>query len=206
MGAKLTQEDYIKRAKELHGDRYDLSNVQYKNYKTKIEVKCNKCGNTFYPTAGDFVRKNKASGCPVCARSYERRKGATKKMTTEEFIRKAREVHGDKFDYSMVIYKGSRVKVPIKCNTCGEIFFQEPRIHLSGKSGCKTCSAKRKIKRLTTEEFIKKAREIHGDRYDYSKVVYGKTNNDPVTIICPIHGEFQQKPRLHLENKACPTM
>ena len=204
MGSKLTQDKYIKRAKELHGDHYDLSNVNYKNYRTKIEVKCNKCGTTFYPAAGDFIRKYKPAGCGVCSKSYERRKGVTKKMDTKSFTQKAKMVHGDKFDYSLVVYKGSRVKVPIKCKTCGEVFFQEPRIHLSGRSGCRFCTAKRKIKRLTTKEFIKKAREIHGNKYDYSKTVYGKTNKELVTIICPIHGEFRQPAYHHLENTSCP--
>lgn len=58
-------------------------------------------------------------------------------------------------------------------------------------------------KKLTTEEFIEKARRIHGDRYDYSLVVYGRDNNDPVKIICKKHGVFEQTPRSHLEGKNC---
>ncbi len=58
-------------------------------------------------------------------------------------------------------------------------------------------------KTLTTEEFIKKAKEIHGDKYDYSKVEYTSTN-DKVCIICPEHGEFWQRPHNHLKGQGCP--
>lgn len=59
-------------------------------------------------------------------------------------------------------------------------------------------------KRLTTEEFIRRAREAHGDKYDYSKVEY-ITSDDKVCIICPIHGEFWQMPRDHAHSKSgCP--
>lgn len=59
------------------------------------------------------------------------------------------------------------------------------------------------FQRMTTEEFVEKARRIHGDRYDYSLVVYGKDNNVPVKIICKKHGVFEQTPRSHLSGKNC---
>ena len=58
-------------------------------------------------------------------------------------------------------------------------------------------------KRFTTEEFIEKARQVHGDRYDYSKVEYGNNNRDKVVIICPLHGEFLQTPKQHLKGSGC---
>jgi len=57
-------------------------------------------------------------------------------------------------------------------------------------------------KKITTEEFIKKAKEIHGDKYDYSKVEYTRAK-EKVIIICPIHGEFKQTPNDHLQTKGC---
>ena len=57
--------------------------------------------------------------------------------------------------------------------------------------------------KLTTEEFIKKAREVHGDKYDYSKVEY-VNNQTPITIICPIHGKYPQRPGNHLRGNGCP--
>ena len=57
-------------------------------------------------------------------------------------------------------------------------------------------------KRLTTEEFINKAKLVHGDKYDYSLVNY-ITSKMSVKIICPIHGEFEQKPNYHLSKCGC---
>lgn len=54
----------------------------------------------------------------------------------------------------------------------------------------------------TTDEFIQQAKKVHGDKYDYSKVNYTGQNND-VIIICPIHGEFSQKPAKHRSGSEC---
>lgn len=59
-------------------------------------------------------------------------------------------------------------------------------------------------KRLTTEEFITKARAVHGDKYDYSKAEY-INNHKKVCIICPAHGEFWQKPNNHLNGHGCSS-
>lgn len=58
-------------------------------------------------------------------------------------------------------------------------------------------------KKMTTEQFIEKARKIHGDKYNYSEVVY-KTTWTPVTIICPEHNKFYQVPHNHLLGSGCP--
>lgn len=120
-----------------------------------------------------------------------------KKLTTEEFIAKARAMHGGKYDYSKVEYKTTADKVCIICLRHGE-FWQAPGVHMQGK-GCPKCGGKM---HLSTEEFVAKAKEVHGDKYDYSKVVY-KNNKAKVIIICPIHGDFKQTPRTHLEGKGC---
>ena len=121
-----------------------------------------------------------------------------KKSNTEEFIKKAKKVHGDKYDYSKVNYIGSKIEVTIICPEHGE-FKQRPNDHLNG-IGCPKCSGHVK---LTTEEFIKRAREIHGDKYDYSKTNYVNMRTK-VTIICPKHGEFEQTPQGHLNGDGCP--
>lgn len=127
-----------------------------------------------------------------------------KKITTEEFIEKARKVHGNKYDYSKAEYKGCKLKICIICPEHGE-FWQTPDGHLQGR-GCPVCryiSVSNKLG-LTTEEFIKKAKEVHGNKYDYSKVEY-KSQKTKVCIICPEHGEFWQDPTGHIDKKAgCP--
>lgn len=121
-----------------------------------------------------------------------------KRLTTEEFIRKAREVHGDKYDYSKVDYKTNKDKVCIICPIHGE-FWQRPDCHIAQKQGCRLCGNAQRAdeERHTTEMFIRKATSIHGGKYDYSKVEY-VDNKTKVCIICPVHGEFWMRPDCHL--------
>ncbi len=125
-------------------------------------------------------------------------------MTTEEFIQKAKAVHGDKYDYSKVEYVNSYTKICITCPTHGE-FPQNPNNHLQG-NGCPTCARIRRAdnERKTTEWFIAKAKQVHGNRFDYSKVKY-INNHTPIIISCPIHGEFMQTPSNHLKGQGCPA-
>lgn len=125
-----------------------------------------------------------------------------KKLDTNEFIERARKVHGDKYDYTKTTYVDSRNKICITCPEHGD-FYAWPQDILKGV-GCPKCGvalrAKKKTK--TTEYFIEKAKQIHGDKYDYSKVEYVNAKTK-VCIICPIHGEFWQKPCAHLSGKGC---
>ena len=124
---------------------------------------------------------------------------------TEEFINKARKVHGDKYDYSLVEYVRAIDKVVIVCNKHGE-FLQTPNNHLA-KHGCPRCSVENtsNLQRHTLEQFIDKSKSIHGDLYDYSLVEYIK-NNSKVKIVCKEHGVFEQTPQVHCSNKAgCPS-
>jgi hypothetical protein len=126
----------------------------------------------------------------------------SKRLTTEEFIKRAKEVHGDKYDYSLVDYKNNNTKVKIICPKHG-VFEQRAADHLSGY-GCKKCHKENFYQKLTAEEFIKRAKEVHGDKYDYSLVDY-KGCQTKVKIICPIHGEFEQEPTAHINQKQdCP--
>ena len=180
------RQDFIERARKVHGDKYDYSKVNYVNNCTPITIIC-PIHDEFPQTPNSHLSGH---GCPHCS--------GNKKLTKEDFIEKAREVHGDKYDYSKVNYVSSKTLVSIICPIHGE-FEQTPNNHLRG-SGCPHCSG---TKKLTKEDFIKKAREIHGDKYDYSKVNY-VNNRTKVTIICPIHGEFPQRPSSHLNGKGCP--
>ena len=103
--------------------------------------------------------------------------------TTEQFILEAKEIHGDRYDYSKVVYTGKDNKIIIYCKIHGE-FEQRPNSHLRGMN-CKKCSVLDGSSKQTSnnEEFIKKAEEIHGDIYDYSKIEY-KNSKSKIIIIC----------------------
>ena len=118
------------------------------------------------------------------------------------FIEKARQIHNDKYDYSKVNYVNSRTKVCIICPTHGE-FWQTPHNHLKGY-GCVECGKEKShLPKITTEDFISKSKERHGNKYDYSKAYY-KTWDAKVCIICPEHGEFWQTPSNHINGSGCP--
>jgi very-short-patch-repair endonuclease len=193
---KVNTQSFVKNAIFVHGNRYDYSKVEYKSAKEKVCIICPEHGE-FWQTPANHLS---GQGCPICA-DLSRIK--CKSLTKEEFIEKARNVHGDKYDYSKVEYKNYTTKVCIICPEHGE-FWQKPNNHLSGY-GCKKCANKMlsQTKRSSKEEFIEKARKVHNDKYDYSKVDYinGKTK---VCIICPKHGEFWQTPNKHLCGEGCP--
>ena len=143
-------------------------------------------------------------GCKECRKKKLNEKF---KFDLETFIKKARDIHGDKYDYSKVVYVNSHTPVTIVCPEHGE-FEQMPYSHLNGR-GCYKCGRVTSGKKASdrrksnTEEFIQKSIKIHGNYYDYSKVEY-VNNNTKVCIICPKHGEFWQMPSVHLRGSGCP--
>lgn len=114
------------------------------------------------------------------------------------YIQKFQEVHGDRYDYSKVVYKTTREKVIIICQEHGE-FLQTPQNHQAGK-GCPNCqSNKKKDTKQCIQDFI----DRHGHTYDYSKVIYVNANTK-VDIVCSKHGVFSQTPSNHLNGGGCP--
>lgn len=128
---------------------------------------------------------------------------SSRKQTIEDFIKKARKVHGDKYDYSVSIYTGCKESVDIRCIVHDYIFTQSASDHTSG-CGCPKCAdeVRAQKRRVTKQEFIDRATTIHCGKYAYSKVDFISLDVE-VTMICPIHGEFSQKPSLHLSGRSC---
>ena len=192
---KLTTEEFIKKAIQIHGNKYDYSKVEYVNSHSKVCIICPEHGE-FWQEANAHLKGQK---CPKC--SYKKI-SINKKNSTSHFIEKAKQIHGNKYDYSKVDYIDNKTKVCIICPEHGE-FWQKPSNHLNG-SGCKKCGFKKiwKNRKKTTGKFIEEAKQIHNNRYDYSKVEYA-TNDTKVCIICPEHGEFWQTPSSHLKGCGC---
>ena len=195
---RRTFDELVNDAKKVHGDKYDYSLItDYKNDRIKYPIICPEHG-IFYQTMNNHITGKQ--GCPTCGRNLADEK---RRLTTEEFVEKARKVHGNKYDYSKVNYVASDEKVCIICPEHGE-FWQTPSNHLMGQR-CPQCGniSRGILKRLTTEEFVEKARKVHGNKYDYSKVNY-VTSDEKVCIICPEHGEFWQSTGNHLQGNGCP--
>ena len=196
MKNKLNTETFIERAREIHGDLYDYSKVEYINYQTKVCIICPIHGE-FWMTPNNHLHKTNPRKCPNCQhRSFA--------YTRDEFIEKAKGVHGDKYDYSKVEYINNSTKVCIICLEHGE-FWQRPSSHLKG-FGCQACAMEvSPSNKKNITQFIEQATEIHGGKYDYSKVEYVNAHTK-VCIICPEHGEFWQTPHKHINAKrGCPS-
>ena len=193
---KYDTDSFIEKAKEVHGDKYDYSQTEYINYSSKVKIIC--------PIHGAFyISPNKhlhGQGCRKCGYN---RNSLNQRSNNIEFIEKAKDIHGDRYDYSKVEYETNSKKVCIICHEHGE-FWQTPNSHLAGR-GCPKCAkALQSIRqRSNNEEFIEKAHIVHGLKYDYSKVEY-TTNKVHVTITCPLHGDFEQSPTHHLCGEGCP--
>ena len=189
---KLTTEEFTRRAKEIHGDKYDYSKTDLINRDEKGRV-CIICSihGEFWQTPFNHLNGH---GCSFCTNRFG--------YNTEGFIKEAKMIHGNKYDYSKVIYKNNKTNICIICPKHGE-FWQRPDKHLNGQ-GCSKCATEiiHKKQRLTTKGFIIKSIEIHGEKYDYSKVNYFNSSTK-VCIICPIHGEFWQRPTDHLKGCGC---
>ena len=201
MGLNFTTDIFINRAKEIHGERYDYSLVDYVNAKTKVEIIC--------PLHGKFTQipynHLSGKGCKECGHIEN---GRNRSITFDKFLEKARDVHGDKYDYSKSKIENYKTKIEIICPLHGS-FFQTPNNHLSGK-GCKECGIIFTLNHIqenyssNTEDFIEKSKILHGDTYDYSLVDY-VNNSTQVEIKCEEHGSFLQSPRDHLRGHGCHT-
>lgn len=195
---KITFEEFIKRANNIHNYKYDYSKVKYVNNDTNVIIICHNHDIPF-----EFKQKPikhlQGQGCPICNNRL---------MNTKIFIEKANKIHGvGKYDYSKVNYVNAHAKIIIICPKHGE-FFQAPNNHLMGEN-CPECGNEIKCEKLklTLDEFIEKSSKIHGvGRYDYSKVNY-INNSIKVCIICHNHDapfEFMQMPNAHLMGNGCP--
>ena len=188
MPRKLTTQEFIEKAQRIHNNKYDYSKCNYTGTYSKVIIVC--------PIHGEFeqtpVLHLQGQECPKCAhRSY--------KLTTKEWIQKAIEVHGDKYDYSQSSYVDSKTKIKIICPIHGE-FWQLPNNHLR-TNGCPKCGKQRVTS--NTVDFVQKAIAVHGNKYQYNSVIY-KNNATKVSINCPIHGNFLQTPNCHLSGCGCP--
>ena len=192
----MNTEEFTEKARKIHGDKYNYSNVRYVNNHTKVCIIC--------PIHGEFWQMPKlhlkGSGCPKCAAI---KGGDYLRDTKEDFIKKAKKVHGDKYDYCNVEYKNSRTPVCIICPIHGE-FWQTPTRHLNSR-GCIKCAKANKgySLRSNREEFIEKCKERYGEQYNYEKVEYVNSRT-PVCVTCIKHGDFIITPHTLLHSNGCP--
>ena len=194
---------FLQKAKEKFGNKFDFSNIKYKNNSTDINFKCNDCGNEITISPSKLLTRK--IGCRECSKSVLAR-------PFDEFIKIFNKKRGDKITLLTPEeeYKNEDSLISARCNVCGNEYKQCARNLMFSKYSCKKCASKEAskdigvCKPMTKEEFIKKSVLAHpGEEYDYSKVVY--VNHDtPVNIYCPKHKlSFWQKPRVHYAGSRC---
>ena len=187
---------FIEKCNIIHDHKYDYSKVEYIKNTDKVCIICPEHGE-FWQTPKDHLNKR---GCPICGK-LNSIKNRTK--TNNKFIEDSIKLHGNKYDYSKVIYGNCDKKVCIICPKHGE-FMITPTHHLSGE-GCKKCGIEsRSIKnKKDVNNFISKVNTIHDNKYDYSNSTYTGINNE-IEIICKTHGSFKQIALNHLHGEGCP--
>lgn len=192
----MSYDTFIKKALAVHGTIYNYSLVEYRNSRTKVKIVCSKHG-IFEQIPNSHLLGH---GCRKCAIALP----VWNKSNSLDFIDKAMSVHGNKYDYSLIVYVESSKKVKIVCPKHG-VFEQTPNEHLQG-SGCLKCAIEYRANksRSNTSEFVEKARKVHGNKYDYSIVNYVEATKK-VQILCPAHGMFSQQPSAHLSGAGCPS-
>ncbi|MFZ4795982.1 MAG: hypothetical protein ACOYMA_00715 [Bacteroidia bacterium] len=183
---KTSLSDFIKKSNEIH-NKYDYSKVDYKNVYSKVIIIC-PVHNEFLQTPAHHLS---GRGCKKC--SIDK-----KFINKQSFIKRSNEIHNSKYSYDNIIFINLQTNINIKCHKHG-MFSQLPASHIKG-AGCKLCFVE--SKRSTTEEFIKKAISVHGDKYDYSLINYTNRLNK-VAISCKVHGTFLQKASSHLLGNGC---
>lgn len=193
----MTKEEFLEKAKEKHGDRYDYSQIKFINGHVKVSIGCKIHGH-FLQSPHKHLQNGGCKTCGVLKRSSNRIKN------TEWFIAKARKIHGDEFDYSESLYTKSKETVKIKCKN-NHIFWQSPNVHLAGHR-CPFCQKTGKpywdsLPKISFEEFVEKSNLVHDSQYDYTKTketfIEGNVNKK-VLITCKEHGDFWQPMRTHI--------
>ena len=181
-----TNDEYVEQAKKVHGEKYDYQCTDYKNGKSKVKINCHKHG-IFEKIAGDHLR---GFGCPDCV--FDDISISLK----NDFFKKAKDVHGDRYDYSKVKYIAMISKIQLNCKEHGN-FSIVAKTHLSSEGYCPKCKNRDKV-----EDFKYKAKSVHGELYDYSKI---KKYSKKVEIVCKKHGSFIQCSSKHITcQSGCP--
>jgi hypothetical protein len=186
MVARKTTADFVKSAKERHGDRYDYSLSEYSASESKVRIVCRE--------HGPFLQKPRShcrgDGCPKCGGVY--------RPTQEEFIDRVKSVHGERYGYEETVYINNKSRITAECSDHGK--FEMIASDFIRGYGCQYCSGKK----YNTVSFIARARETHGEIYDYSRTKFIRMDKK-IVVTCRDHGEFEQEASSHARGAGCPS-
>lgn len=189
---RVSKEEWIERARAVHGNKYDYSLVEYSNLKTKVKIICPIHGITLQSPQGHLYGGCRKCGREICSNNTRK--------SLQTLIEQASKVHNNKYDYSLIgkTYKNNRSKVNVICPNHGP-FLVKVFNHVISQTGCPRCSG-----RITQEEWIARARIVHKDRYSYDNIKF-RGSEKKIDILCEKHGEYSQAPFSHLQGHGCPS-
>lgn len=188
------EEVIIKKIEHVHGDKYHRDQIRVIEGTRKIQLTCQKHGN--FEIRLDHLLNG--SGCQHCSKIEKAKR--IKESEALAFPLKAKDVHGDRYDYSKVEYQDHMTRVIIICKKHGE-FTQAPRKHIEG-SGCQKCGVEQQENKINTEIFIDRSKKIHGDKYKYEQAVFINSKTK-IKVQCELHGIFEILPHNHMKGVGC---
>lgn len=201
MAKRLTQEQFIEKCKKEHPE-YDYSITKYISRKKTpyIDYICLKHNKKCHQLISNFF---KGCGCDECGKEKSH---ISQTKPFENFVAEANRVHNNEYEYFKEGYENTKSYINIKHKSCGYIFKQNVSNHLYGQynqNGCPKCYGKFK---LTTEEVIKKSKEIFGDNaFDYSKTKYVNSETGFILKCNKCGLEFSKILGNHINQKqGCP--
>lgn len=195
--SRMTLSDFIEKASKVHNNKYNYDKVDYISSKDKIIITC--------PIHGDFIQAPNlhlfGEGCPKCKKE---KISEISKYDTSTFIKKCKEIYGDIYTYENTIYTDSRSPVIITCPIHGD-FQITASSFLNRKKGCTYCANEKynERRKISFDEFVNRARFVHGDLYTYEKDSY-KNLISKTNIYCKKHGSFYQTGINHIKGEGCP--
>lgn len=186
----VSNDEFIRRSRVKFGSKFSYAKTEYTRKEAELTVTCPAHGDVRIRACAHLWSKY---GCPKCEVEVPRA------IQRNKYLEKAKEVHGDRYDYSKIVLSGFNRKVEIVCKVHGS-FYTNLFQHVRRVNGCPKCA--KDSEKLLFDEFIKKARKVHGDLYDYDKGSYVSANF-PVKVYCRVHGWFAQRASSHLAGCGC---
>lgn len=176
---KHTTESFIEKAKSVHGETFNYKNVDYKNCGAKVEIICQKHGSFFQRPDHHWA----GHGCILCRNENT---GLLLRGSFEDFLKKAKDIHGEKYSYNQDSFRGMRKKTKITCSAHGE-FYQTAIEHVAG-SGCKLCSfqATSERQKIDRETLLKRLHSINNRKYEFNISNY-ETLHSTIEVFCLEH-------------------
>ena len=191
---RKSDEDLLRLAKKVHGDRYEYLKIVRGGERPVLTYICKEHGEVVQNINSHLM----GSGCGLCADKF---RGINSRPEEQAVIARARKIHGDRYEYAGVTFDGKTMLTCI-CKIHGQFTVAATR-HLMGYN-CKRCAHSELglSKRMPFEQFVARAKEVHGDAYVYEKLEYGE-GAARIKYVCAKHGSYDQSAMAHLSGSGC---